>query len=83
MTPSVNWVHIDLAGPAMASKSKEWLCEGGTGFGAQLLLEYFQHETKTIVAMKNLKNIDNTPLSPIRPETMKEAMEQIKKTEQE
>jgi leucyl aminopeptidase len=34
----VEWAHIDLAGPAMRSKAHEWSCEGGTGFGTQLLV---------------------------------------------
>lgn len=36
----VEWAHIDVAGPAMYSKQREWMPEGGTGFGVQLLTEY-------------------------------------------
>jgi leucyl aminopeptidase len=35
----VKWAHVDIAGPAMASKARGHVCEGGTGFGAQLLTE--------------------------------------------
>lgn len=38
----VQWCHVDLAGPAMLSKPREWNPEGGTGYGAQLLLSYLQ-----------------------------------------
>ncbi len=38
--------HIDIAGPAMRSKALEWQCEGGTGFGTQLLLDFFQQQQK-------------------------------------
>lgn len=34
------WAHIDIAGPAIASAAKPPACANGTGFGAQLLLQY-------------------------------------------
>jgi len=38
--PNLPYSHIDIAGPAMLSKAKEWKCEGATGFGAQLLVQF-------------------------------------------
>lgn len=35
-----NWVHIDLAGPAMGEKAYDHMPKGGTGFGVTTLLEY-------------------------------------------
>lgn len=34
------WTHIDLAGPAMADSSWEYINAGGTGFGVLLLAQY-------------------------------------------
>ena len=34
------WAHIDLAGPAMYSKARGFMCAGGTGFAAQTLAQY-------------------------------------------
>jgi leucyl aminopeptidase len=31
------WVHLDIAGPAMRARRKNWFCENGTGFGVQLI----------------------------------------------
>jgi leucyl aminopeptidase len=44
--PTVDWAHIDLAGPAMLSKAREWAPEGGTGFGAQLLLDWLTQQQR-------------------------------------
>lgn len=40
------WAHIDIAGPAMLSKSRDWKPKDGTGFGVQLLVEYLRNNTK-------------------------------------
>ena len=40
VSPSIAWVHLDIAGPGMLSKPHGYLPKGGTGFGAQLLAEY-------------------------------------------
>ncbi|KAK8808593.1 hypothetical protein WA158_008494 [Blastocystis sp. Blastoise] len=37
---SVNWAHLDIAGPGMYSSSREFMCKNGTGFGAQLLSHF-------------------------------------------
>ena len=39
---NVQYAHIDIAGPAMGSKAREWLCEKGTGFGVQLMTEFIE-----------------------------------------
>jgi leucyl aminopeptidase len=36
----VKWAHLDIAGPAMRKAPKGPLCADGTGFGAQILLDY-------------------------------------------
>lgn len=36
------WAHLDIAGPAFASKDSGYLPRGGTGFGVRLLLEYLE-----------------------------------------
>ncbi len=33
------WVHLDIAGPARASKAEHYLLKGGTGFGVRTLVE--------------------------------------------
>lgn len=38
----VRWAHVDIAGPAMYSAPREFMPKGGTGYGAQLLLEILQ-----------------------------------------
>jgi len=38
----VQWAHVDIAGPAMYSKARDWMPEGGTGFGVQLLLDWIE-----------------------------------------
>jgi leucyl aminopeptidase len=37
------WAHIDIAGPAFASKESSYCREGGTGFGVRLLCEALEH----------------------------------------
>lgn len=37
------WAHLDIAGPAFASKPSELTTKGGTGFGVRLLLRLFQN----------------------------------------
>ena len=34
------WAHIDLAGPAMYSKTRGFMPEGSTGFAVQTIYEY-------------------------------------------
>lgn len=34
------WAHLDIAGPARASAAAHEVCEGATGFGARLLLQW-------------------------------------------
>jgi leucyl aminopeptidase len=36
------WVHLDIAGPAWASKDKPYIPKGATGAGVRLLIEYLQ-----------------------------------------
>jgi len=38
----VEWVHLDIAGPAMYSKPRDYMPKGGTGFGVQTLLEFLR-----------------------------------------
>ncbi len=38
------WIHLDIAGPAMLSKSFYYMPEGGTGFGVRLLIQYLRGE---------------------------------------
>jgi leucyl aminopeptidase len=40
---NVAWAHVDIAGPAMYSKQREYMPENGTGFGVQLLLEFIHN----------------------------------------
>lgn len=42
ISPGVQWAHLDIAGPAMASSARDWVCKGGTGFGAQLLVDFLR-----------------------------------------
>ena len=37
---NVSWAHVDIAGSAMYSKSREFMSKGATGFGASLLARY-------------------------------------------
>lgn len=34
------WAHLDIAGPAMYSKSRSFMNAGGTGFGVQTIAQY-------------------------------------------
>lgn len=34
------WVHLDIAGTGMATKTMDWVPQGGTGFGVQLLVDW-------------------------------------------
>jgi leucyl aminopeptidase len=38
------WAHIDIAGPAWASKSSDYCGAGGTGFGVRLLCDWIQNQ---------------------------------------
>lgn len=42
----VKWIHLDIAGPAMLKSAKPPMCADGTGFGAQLLLDYVWSESE-------------------------------------
>ena len=42
----VEWAHLDIAGPAMASGAKPPVCNDGTGFGVHLLLDYIRNSGK-------------------------------------
>ena len=39
-----NWAHIDIAGPAWASKASDYCGAGGTGFGVRLLCDWIQNQ---------------------------------------
>jgi len=39
------WVHIDIAGPAFLAAAHGYLPKGGTGFGVNLLYNYFKERT--------------------------------------
>jgi leucyl aminopeptidase len=39
---SVPWVHVDIAGPASASKEQGHVSKGGTGFGVLSILNYLR-----------------------------------------
>lgn len=34
------WAHLDIAGPAYATKDSPWIPAGGSGFGVRLLIQY-------------------------------------------
>ena len=34
------WAHLDIAGVGMTSKAKDWIPQGGTGYGVQLLTKW-------------------------------------------
>lgn len=38
-----NWAHIDLAGPAMYSSSRDYMYQGATGFGVQTLVKFLKN----------------------------------------
>ncbi|OUL58747.1 leucyl aminopeptidase [Pseudoalteromonas ulvae] len=42
----VRWVHLDIAGNALASKAKDEVPTGGTGFGVRLLNEWIESKAK-------------------------------------
>lgn len=37
------WIHLDIAGPAFRSGSKDYLPKGGTGFGVRLLYQFLKN----------------------------------------
>mmetsp|Transcript_6972 Transcript_6972/g.13170 ORF Transcript_6972/g.13170 Transcript_6972/m.13170 type:complete len:566 (-) Transcript_6972:56-1753(-) len=43
----VEWAHVDIAGPGMYSRSREWVPKGGTGYGVALLIEYLKRRSST------------------------------------
>jgi len=40
------WIHVDLAGPAMADSPWEYINKGGTGFGVAALTEYVVQQSR-------------------------------------
>lgn len=34
------WAHLDIAGTGMYSQTKDWIPQGGTGYGVQLLTDW-------------------------------------------
>jgi leucyl aminopeptidase len=42
VTPGTPWMHLDIAGPAMAEAEWEYINRGGTGFGVATLVEYVE-----------------------------------------
>lgn len=42
MYPDVAWAHLDVAGPAMPSKAREFWPEGATGFGVETLVNWLE-----------------------------------------
>ena len=48
--PGVKWAHVDIAGPAMYSKPRGEMCEGGTGFGARLIVDFVAQRARKPVA---------------------------------
>ncbi|MCF8024848.1 MAG: leucyl aminopeptidase [Desulfobacteraceae bacterium] len=41
-TKGARWAHIDIAGPAFASKAHDYCQPGGTGFGVRLLMDLIE-----------------------------------------
>lgn len=41
----VTWAHLDIAGPGMYSTARDFMPQGGTGFGVQLLVEYIMTDS--------------------------------------
>ncbi len=41
------WIHLDIAGPAFRSNSKDYLPKGGTGFGVRLLYQFIKNNFTT------------------------------------
>jgi len=37
------WVHLDIAGMALAEKDKPYIPRGGTGYGVRLLVEFLRN----------------------------------------
>lgn len=40
----INWIHLDIAGPAFLSNPKGFYPKGGTGFGILTILEFIKRE---------------------------------------
>jgi leucyl aminopeptidase len=40
------WVHLDIAGPAWASKDKAYIPKGASGIGVRLLVEFLRNRVK-------------------------------------
>lgn len=38
------WMHLDIAGPAWSPQADSYRGQGGTGFGARMLMRFFQEE---------------------------------------
>jgi leucyl aminopeptidase len=40
------WIHMDIAGPAILSKTDAYRTVGGSGFGTRLLIQFFKNKVK-------------------------------------
>jgi len=38
-----NWIHIDIAGPAILEEEREYIPKGGSGVGVRLLIDFLNH----------------------------------------
>lgn len=41
------WAHLDIAGVGMTTKAKDWIPQGGTGYGVQLLTKWLLNRYMT------------------------------------
>ncbi len=41
--PTMPWVHLDMAGPAMLDKARAYYPKGGSGWGVRLLVDLLEH----------------------------------------
>ena len=49
------WAHLDIAGTGMATKQMDWIPQGGTGFGVQLLVDWLLNRyIKSLVCHKHV-----------------------------
>ncbi|WP_010269104.1 leucyl aminopeptidase family protein [Paenibacillus senegalensis] len=45
--PSIAWAHVDMAGPMDSSKTKGYLVEGASGYGARLLADFVAEQSRS------------------------------------
>ena len=55
------WVHIDLAGPAMADADDSYVSRGGTGFGVRTLVELLDRFSKPVSPRRRRSRRRNAP----------------------